>query len=189
MRPEVDAPIIVTQPQSAPLVPSDSGAGLPSMQPSMSLSPQAPLIRVPPALSHLSLSKSFLNICKTQQIFRLSRASWLTAATQAHPGSSWGTVTLDIHIHHGEKLELEEEEGRAEGSSLVWVPSQHPKDWLKAFASSLGYQLPGPASDLVQEDGRMENYQVLSWGQVRGMFASVPKHVWLTVPYKNELNT
>lgn len=124
MRPKVDAPIIMTQPQSAPLVPSDSGAGFPSMQPSMSLSPQAPLLRVPPALSHLSLSKSFLNICKTQQIFRLSRASWLTAATQAHPGSSWG-----IHVHHGEKLELEEEEeGRAEGSSLVWVPSQHPKD-------------------------------------------------------------
>ena len=60
---------------------------------------------------------------------------------------------MGVHIHHGEKPELEvEEEGEAEDSALVGGPFQHPR-----LTHSLGIQLSGPDADLVQRDRRTEN--------------------------------
>lgn len=66
-------------------VPSDSGASFPSVQTSMSLLPQDPFLRVPPALSHPPRTKPFLSIFKTQQGSKILRAPRLLPP----PGPSW----------------------------------------------------------------------------------------------------
>lgn len=58
-------------------------------------------------------------LCKAQPSLRLSRASWLTAPSQASLGRPQDTLTLASMVHHREKVELEVGEGgRAEESSL-----------------------------------------------------------------------